>query len=169
MLESLTIAFNIGHADLESPSLGAMYLGHLPWWPGTPAGTTRPGLRLGRMKFRIARPRSHSMTNRSVKTFWSLGAIAIVSWHEGEWMGQESSSVELGGVEKTIPVGRRESFVRRINKNVSFLQTRREIREVEELTRPSTFAKSRDEAVCFVGLQIGNSTRRLITRLQYVV
>ena len=67
------------NADRMITSLGAMYLGHLPWWPGTPAGTTRPGLRLGRMKFRIARPRSHSMTNRSVKTFWSLGAIAIVS------------------------------------------------------------------------------------------
>jgi hypothetical protein len=79
MLKDLTIAFNIGHADLESPSLGAMYLGHLPLWPGTPAGTTSPGLRLGKMKFRIARPRSQSMTNTSVKTFWSFGARDIVS------------------------------------------------------------------------------------------
>ena len=61
------IAFSIGQADLESPSWGDTYSGHVRLWPGAWAGMTLPGLSAGMKILRIKSPRSQIITNILMK------------------------------------------------------------------------------------------------------
>jgi len=71
-------AFIIGHGDLESPSLGGSYEGHVRLCPAAWAGTTAPCAREGVTRLRIKRPKSHVKTAILIKKPAILFRIPIL-------------------------------------------------------------------------------------------
>ena len=69
----LARAFSAGHEQRLSPSLGAMYSGHFPSAPASPAGVTCPTLRLGVTRLATVRPKSHEKT----ATVWRALAMGV--------------------------------------------------------------------------------------------
>jgi hypothetical protein len=72
------MAFNIGQADLESPSLGGTYSGQVRSCPAAWEGTTCPGLSEGVRRLRIESPKSQAKINRLIKKLEILFKMPIL-------------------------------------------------------------------------------------------